>query len=62
MKTQHLKTMAYSKSGSKREVYGSTILPQETRKKLWIDYLTLYLKQLEKGKQRNPKSSEGKKS
>ena len=32
MKIQHLKTMAYSKSSSKREVYSSTILPQETRK------------------------------
>ena len=36
-----------------REVYSSTILPQETR----IDNLTLQLKQLEKEKFKNPKIS-----
>ena len=36
------KPMGWSKSNSKREVYSSTILPQETRKTL--DNLTLHLK------------------
>ena len=34
MKTRQLKTYGCSKSSSKREVYSSTILPQETRKTL----------------------------
>ena len=48
--------MGCSKSSSKREVYSNTILPQET-KKHQIDNLTLYLKQLEKGEQKNSKIS-----
>ena len=51
--------MGCSKRTSKREVYSSTILPQETRKTL--DNLTLHLKQPEKGEQRHPKLVEGKK-
>ena len=51
--------MGCSKSSSKREVYSSTILPQETRKTL--DNLTLHLKQQEKEEQRHPKLVEGKK-
>ena len=39
------KPMGCSKSSSKREVYGNTILPQEKHR---IDNLTLHLKQLEK--------------
>ena len=56
MKTDNSKPMSYSKSISKREVYSNTILPQET-KKHQIDNLTLYLKQLEKGEQKNSKIS-----
>ena len=44
------KPVGCSKSSSKREVYSSTILPQETRK-TWINNLTLHLKQLEKEEQ-----------
>ena len=40
--------MRYSESSSKREVYSSTILPQE---KHWIDNIRLHLKQLEKQQQ-----------
>ena len=47
--------MGCSKSISKREVYNNTILPQETRK--ISNKLTLYLKQLEKEEQINPKVS-----
>ena len=53
--------MGQSKSSSKREVYGNSISPQET-KKPQINNLTLHLKQLEKEEQRNPKSVEGKES
>ena len=49
--------MGCSKSSSKREVYSNTILPQETNKNHQIDNLTLYLKQLEKEEQNNPKIS-----
>ena len=52
--------MACSESRYKREVYSSTILPQETRKILNTQ-LTLYLKQLEK-EENPPKLVEGKKS
>ena len=52
--------MGRSKSSSNREVYSSTILPQETRKTL--DNLTLHLKQLEKEEQRHPKLVQGKKN
>ena len=45
--------MGRSKSSSKREVYGNTILPQETKSQ--INNLTLHLKQLEKEEQRKPK-------
>ena len=44
--------MGCSKRSSKREVYSNTILPQEKHQ---IDNLTLYLKQLEKEEQKNPK-------
>ena len=56
------KPMGCSKSSSKREVYSNTILHQETRKHQ-INNLTLHLKQLEKGEQKNPpKLVEGDKS
>ena len=47
--------MGCSKISSKREVYSSTILPQETRK--ISNNLTLHLKQLEKVEQTKPKVS-----
>ena len=47
--------MGCSKSGSKREVYSNTILPQETRK--ISNNLTLHLKDLEKEEQTKPKVS-----
>ena len=47
--------MGHSKISSKREVYSSTILPQETRK--ISNNLTLHLKQLEKVEQTKPKVS-----
>ena len=47
--------MGCSKSSSKREVYSNIILPQKTRK--ISNNLNLYLKQLEKEEQRNPKVS-----
>jgi len=53
--------MGCSKSNSRREVYSSTIIPQETRKHQ-IDNLMLHLKQLEKEEQKTPKLVEGKKS
>ena len=34
MKHENSKLIGFSKSSSKKEVYSSTILPQETRKKL----------------------------
>ena len=51
--------MGCSKSSSMREVYSSTILPQETRKqeKHRIDNLTLHLKQPNKEEQQKPKIS-----
>ena len=52
--------MGCSESTSKRDVYGNTVPPQETRKR-WTDNLALPLKQLEK-EERNPKLVEGKKS
>ena len=45
--------MGYSKSSSKREVYGNTILPQEKHR---IDNLTLHLKQLVKEEQKKKKT------
>ena len=48
--------MRCHKSSSKREVYGNTILPQETRN-ISNKNLTLHLKQLEKEDQTNPKVS-----
>ena len=50
--------MGCSKSSSMKEVYSSTILPQETRKqeKHRIDNLTLHLKQLEKEGKKKPKN------
>ena len=53
MKIQHTKSTGYSKSGTKREVSSNTGVPRETRKIL--NNLTLYLKELEKEKERNPK-------
>ena len=61
MKTGNSKPMGCSKSSPKREVYSSTILPQETRKILNTQ-LTFYLKQLEKEEEKTPKLVEGKKS
>ena len=46
--------MGCSKSSSKREVYSSTILPQETRKTSDRN-LTLHLKQLEKEEEQQEK-------
>ena len=48
--------MECNKSSSKREVYSSTVLPQETRN-ISINNLTLHLKQLEKEEQKTPKVS-----
>ena len=48
--------MGCSKSNSKREVYGNTILPQE-KEKHQIDNLTSHLKQLEKKEQKTAKVS-----
>ena len=53
--------MGCSKRTSKREVYSSTILPQETRKTLNTQP-NLHLKQLEKEEQKSPKLIEAKKS
>ena len=51
------KPLWYSRNSSKREVYRSKILPQETRKSQ-INNLTLHLKQLQKEEQRKtPKVS-----
>ena len=47
--------MGCSKSSSKREVYSSTSLPKERRKK--VNNLTLHLKKLEKEEQTKPKVS-----
>ena len=47
--------MGHRKSGSKREVYGNTILPQETRK--ISNNLNLHLQQLDKEEQTKPKVS-----
>ena len=48
--------MGCGKSGSKREAYINTILPQEIRKKKnQINNLPLCLKQLEKEEQKTPK-------
>ena len=47
--------MGCSKSSSKKEVYGNTILPQETRN--ISNTLTLHLKELEKEEQTKPKVS-----
>ena len=54
MKTWLPKTYGCSKSSSKREVYKSTILPQETTQ---INNLNLHLEQLEKEEQKTPKVS-----
>ena len=50
MKTWWLKAIGFIKSSSKKKVYSNTILPQEIRKKNWIENLTLHLWQLEKEK------------
>ena len=49
MKTQLPKLLRYSKSGSKREVYNNTGLPQEARK--ISNSLILHLKKLEEEEQ-----------
>ena len=54
MKIKQLKTYEISKNNSKREVYSSTILPQEIRKTSDRQFLTLHLKQLKK-EQKNSK-------
>ena len=51
--------MGCSKTSSKKEVYGNTVLSQEKRK--ISNNLTLHPKQLEKEEQ-NPKLAKGKKS
>ena len=48
--------MGCSKNSSKKEVYSNINLPQKWAKHQ-INNLTLYLKQLEKEEQRNPKVS-----
>ena len=48
--------MGWSKSSSKREIYGNTIPPEETRN-ISNKQLTLHLKQLEKEEHKNPKGS-----
>ena len=48
--------MGCSKSSSKVDFYSNTTLPQETRKNR-TDNITLPLKQLEKGEQKNTKIS-----
>ena len=48
--------MGCSKSSSKVDFYSNTTLPQETRKNR-TDDITLPLKQLEKGEQKNTKIS-----
>ena len=48
MKIQQLKTYEIIKNNSKKEVYRSTILPQEIRKTSNRQFLTLHLKQLKK--------------
>ena len=53
------KSMGCSKTSSKKEVYGNTVLSQEKRK--ISNNLTLHPKQLEKEEQ-NPKLAKGKKS
>ena len=52
--------MGWSKNGSKRELYRTTILPQETRK-ISDKQPNLYLKQLKKKEQTKPKLVQGKK-
>ena len=62
MKHDDLKPMGCSKSSSKREVYSSTILPQETRK---ISNKQPYLTPeaiRERRTKKIPKLAEGKKS
>ena len=53
-------SMGWSKNGSKRELYRTTILPQETRK-ISDKQPNLYLKQLKKKEQTKPKLVQGKK-
>ena len=50
--------MRHRKIRAKREIYSSTILLQKIR--IISNYLTLYLKQLEKGAETKPKISKGK--
>ena len=65
MKHDDLKPMGCSKSSSKREVYSSTILPQETRK-ISNKQLNLMHKAISERRtmkrKNNPKLAEGKKS
>ena len=56
METDNPKSMGYSKSISKREVYSDTSLPQETRKTSNSN-LILQLKELEKEEQTKHKVS-----
>ena len=50
-------SMGWSKSSSKREIYGNTIPPEETRN-ISNKQLTLHLKQLEKEEHKNPIAKE----
>ena len=62
-KHDNLKPMGCSKSSSKREVYSNKLLfiaiqsYLKKKEKHWIESLILYLKQLEKEEQKNPKIS-----
>ena len=51
------KPMGFSKSGVKGKIHSNTSLPQETRKYIKKNNLTLHLKQLEKEEMKNPKVS-----
>ena len=62
MKKRPHKTLGCRKISSKKEVYNTKILPQETKKKSQLNNLTLYLKKLEKEQKKKTKLTEGKKS
>ena len=49
--------MRHYKSSAKRKVHSNTGIPQETRKKVKLNNLTLHLKQLEKEEMKNPRVS-----
>ena len=49
--------MGHCKSSAKGKVHSNTGIPQETRKKVKLNNLTLHLKQLEKEEMKNPRVS-----